>query len=773
MTNGLCLIENDSDILAMMCAVKDEKKIFLNVDHTNFVKNLREEVIIPIPLKYRGQLAASVEAEQDASPSSAVICASPRDEDADDSERDSDNATDSEFYDSDFDAEDGDDDLFRDNVDTDVNDNNEAADIQEEEDDAGLDHEGLDLSREQYMQLKYKFKEFNPEVDMAAPKFKVGMVFSSMSEFRKALNAYSVNERVKIRKPRNEATRLNACCQEGCPWMIKVSQDNRKEAIVVREFCDKHTCERLWELKTLTAPFLTSIFIDEFRDNQKLDLKGFAAKVQRRFNMCPNRYKLGRARKSALRIIHGDEEEQFSLLWDYGQELRRSNPGSKFFLSTNQAKEATDDVQKDHLATLYWSYDACKRGFLEGCRPFICIDGCHIKTRYKGNLFVAVGIDPNDCIYPIAMGLAEVECTSSWEWFLTTLKEDLNVTNTSPFTIMSDKQKGLINAVKNVWPDAEHRFCVRHLYQNFHKKHKGETLKNDLWAIARSTNIPTWQRNMDKLKVDSEEAWAWVEELQPNTFIKAFFSDFSKCDMLLNNHCEVFNSYILQAREFPVLSMLETIFYKIMHRNVSKQKECESWSGTICPKIKKKMEKATEWAKKLTAAHAGAGIFHVTSPEYEKTYNVDMVARTCDCRRWQLSGIPCHHAIACCREDRRDACTLVHSCYTIETYKRAYAYTLVPLRSRVHWEKMNGVKVHPPLYTKVMGRPKKNRRKTPEEKEKKKGTKILTRSGMTMHCSICGNPNHNKKGHNLWVSQQCNPPITEDEEYDDPTILQV
>jgi hypothetical protein len=86
---------------------------------------------------------------------------------------------------------------------------------------------------------------------------------------------------------------------------------------------------------------------------------------------------------------------------------------------------------------------------------------------------------------------------------------------------------------------------------------------------------------------------------------------------------------------------------------------------------------------------------------------------------------------------------------------------------------MNGVKVHPPLYTKVMGRPKKNRRKTPQEKEKKKGTKILTRSGMTMHCSICGNPNHNKKGHNLWVSQQCNLPITENEEYDDPTILQV
>ena len=101
--------------------------------------------------------------------------------------------------------------------------------------------------------------------------------------------------------------------------------------------------------------------------------------------------------------------------------------------------------------------------------------------------------------------------------------------------------QGLINAVQKFFPDAEHRFCVRHLYQNFHKIHKGETLKQDLWAIARSTNIPTWQKNMDKIKVDSEAAYEWVEELQPNTWIKAFFSDFPKCDMLLNNHSEVFN----------------------------------------------------------------------------------------------------------------------------------------------------------------------------------------------------------------------------------------
>ena len=52
--------------------------------------------------------------------------------------------------------------------------------------------------------------------------------------------------------------------------------------------------------------------------------------------------------------------------------------------------------------------------------------------------------------FSIAMGWVEVECKGSWEWFLTTLKDDVNITNTTPFTIMSDKQKGLINDVHKV-----------------------------------------------------------------------------------------------------------------------------------------------------------------------------------------------------------------------------------------------------------------------------------------------------------------------------------
>jgi hypothetical protein len=102
----------------------------------------------------------------------------------------------------------------------------------------------LKLTNEQHKLLEYNFKEFTLKLIWQPLFFKVGMLFSSMAEFRKALTPYGVNERVNIRKSRNEATRLDAHCEEGCPWMIKVSEEKREGAIVVRQHCSEHTCER-------------------------------------------------------------------------------------------------------------------------------------------------------------------------------------------------------------------------------------------------------------------------------------------------------------------------------------------------------------------------------------------------------------------------------------------------------------------------------------------------------------------------------------------------
>ena len=153
--------------------------------------------------------------------------------------------------------------------------------------------------------------------------------------------------------------------------------------------------------------------------------------MQKEWNLTAARTKLARARRIAMEMVMGDEAEQYKLLWDYAQELRRTDPGSTLYLNLNG----------NLFTSLYMSLDACKRGFLEGCRPLICLDGCHLKPKYGGIMLTAVGIDPNDCIYLIALAIIEVESLATWKWFLETLKADLGIENTYPWTLMTDKQK--------------------------------------------------------------------------------------------------------------------------------------------------------------------------------------------------------------------------------------------------------------------------------------------------------------------------------------------
>ncbi|KAI5314072.1 hypothetical protein L3X38_043248 [Prunus dulcis] len=119
-------------------------------------------------------------------------------------------------------------------------------------------------------------------------------------------------------------------------------------------------------------------------------------------------------------------------------------------------------------------------------------------------------VDANDNTYPIAYVAVELETKKTWSWFLEFLIDDLGPVSDHGWIFISNQQKGLNKAFDIVVPQAQHIWCVRHMYGNFKDKFKGEGLKDLLWSATRATNRYEFEVEMNELKDMNGAAYDWL-----------------------------------------------------------------------------------------------------------------------------------------------------------------------------------------------------------------------------------------------------------------------
>nr|DAD21049.1 TPA_asm: hypothetical protein HUJ06_022512 [Nelumbo nucifera] len=194
------------------------------------------------------------------------------------------------------------------------------------------------------------------------------------------------------------------------------------------------------------------------------------------------------------------------------------------------------------------------------------------------------------------------ESRDSWIWFLVKLRDALSIDDLYSWTFMSDRQKGIVEAVSCCMPGANHRFCLRHLYSNFKKLFKGKELKDVVWVVGKSYTQTDFVRYMEVIKSISRDAFEWLSRIPPDTWSKHGFDPLVKSNDIINNWTESFNAWIGEARAMPIVEMLKDIRKRWMQKIYYRHKASIALRSDLLPKVQAIIDKRSREARAIKKA---------------------------------------------------------------------------------------------------------------------------------------------------------------------------
>ncbi|XP_030942123.1 uncharacterized protein LOC115967205 [Quercus lobata] len=288
--------------------------------------------------------------------------------------------------------------------------------------------------------------------------------------------------------------------------------------------------------------------------------------------------------------------------------------------------------------------------FYTKLKNIVELDGCHLKGKFGGHILSATAKDGNENIFPVALGIVEQENKDSWVWFLQTFADDIRRLDELNLVFISDR---------------------------------GLELKATLWRCVAATTIKEFEKRMQDMKDLDKKAWDYLADIQPTQWTKSHFTSRAISDCYVNNLSESFNSIILEARDKPIIVMLEWIRIKLM---------------TCC-------------------------FIYEVDNEYKR--NVVNLTKKCSIYK-NLERL----------ED------YVHVCYIKDAYVAAYKEMITPLPGQDEWIETDQRTPVASIVYKPPGRPPMKRKKDTDELN---NPYKVSRSNRPIKCGFCHKEGHNSK----------------------------
>ena len=344
---------------------------------------------------------------------------------------------------------------------------------------------------------------------------------------------------------------------------------------------------------------------------------------------------------------------EFRQLPAYVERLRVADPDGDFHLH----------MDDEDISGVFICPSAMKHAFA-AMPPFLAVDGAFSKTVYDYVLLLAASYDADRHLVVIAWGFALAETTATWARFLSHLKSSLPTIDNPAFVIVSDRQKGLLNAIDSQLPQAYEGYCANHLRENIRRRFNN--------AAASAFNALLYAPTAERYAV----ALAVLSSTQPRAaeYINAIAHDHwatyafkgARYGSTTSNAVEQCNQWLKPLRQRPMVQLLQGIWDHMSERFVKRLDDARANTHDFVPRTREHLNKLRENAKYHTSVlfkDDGSQTLARTRPlsatldtDQQRVVELDWLnsRAACSCNEPHQLGLPCRHVAAVVRHLMQD-----------------------------------------------------------------------------------------------------------------------
>ncbi|XP_050238708.1 uncharacterized protein LOC126688149 [Mercurialis annua] len=532
-------------------------------------------------------------------------------------------------------------------------------------------------------------------------EFQQGMVFSTRSVVQTSVTSYHMQVQREYKSCRTTDKIVVLVCKNDdiCNWRFRASCLKDDANWTLTRYNGPHQCTGqliTQDQRNLRARQLAEHIKTQLQMQRDIRIKTLQAGIFQSYGVKPRYKKTWYAKEKAIANMFGEWDDSFGEICNFMSNVAATNPRTVWHATgTPIVRTKENDPEIRTFKHMFWTYEPLVAGF-HYCKPVVYIDVAHLYGKYEMTLLIASAIDGNNHIMPIAFALRRSETSPAWKYFMRMLKR--YVLHQRKVCIISDRVEGIITTMDGPdWTMDTHKFCIRHLVSNFHTAFKRKYLKKFAEKAGRAYQVKKRDKYMGLIQRDSPQGYAYLDAFDPGKWSMSGDTTGMRHGVITINYVESVNAMLKNIRGLPVTAMLEAIFNKLVSiftRHSTSYKEYLACNYEWTPVCAHTMQLQEQKSKTHTAVlfNVDQKIYNVTTRRDNvrqkggNTQQVNLLARTCTCGKFQQWKIPCSHVIAACTQYGENHRQYIARFYRCEYAIRAWsAASFQPIRDRDYW----------------------------------------------------------------------------------------